>query len=103
MLKELAEPWAVGDRIKAAIERAARRAGLSYWRAFDIWYGKARRIEEAERARIAEAVDQKRRAAARHELHELRLRIAKLEALFAGADRPRPSRAADRDRDEPLD
>jgi hypothetical protein len=104
-LRELAEPSVRGDRVKAAIERAARLTGLSYWRAFDIWYGKARRIEEAERARIAEAVEQKRRAAARHELHELRTRIAKLETLFAqaGADHARPPRAGHRHRDEPLD
>lgn len=44
-LRQLAEPLHFGDRTKYAIDRAAKRAGLSYWRAFDIWYGKARRIE----------------------------------------------------------
>jgi hypothetical protein len=81
-LRELSRPCEPGDRIKAAIGRAARRAGLAYWRAFDIWYGKARRIEDHERARIADALEKKRREAARNELHELRLRIAKLETLI---------------------
>lgn len=84
-LRELSEPWPSGDRIKAAIDRAARRAGLSYWRAFDIWYGKARRVEDGERKRIAEALTKRREEAARHELHELKLRIARLEALLARA------------------
>ena len=47
-LRELSEPWSRGDRVKAAIQRAARRADLAYWRAFNIWYGKARRIEPHE-------------------------------------------------------
>jgi hypothetical protein len=85
-LKELAEPWSPGDRIKRLIERAARRAGLPYWRAFDIWYGKARRIEAFERAAIGDALDKKRREAARNELHELRTRLARLESLLAQSD-----------------
>lgn len=85
-LRELSEPWSRGDRVKAAIDRAARRAGLSYWRAFDIWYGKARRIEDVERARIAEALEHKRKEATRNELHELRLRIVRLEAILARSD-----------------
>jgi hypothetical protein len=85
-LRELSEPWSRGDRVKAAIDRAARRAGLSYWRAFDIWYGKARRIEDVERTRIAEALEHKRKEATRNELHELRLRLVRLEAILAGKD-----------------
>lgn len=85
-LRELSEPWSRGDRVKAAIDRAARRSGLSYWRAFDIWYGKARRIDEVERTRIAEALEHKRKEATRNELHELRLRLVRLEAILAGKD-----------------
>jgi hypothetical protein len=85
-LRELSEPWSRGDRVKAAIERAARRAGLSYWRAFDIWYGKARRIDQREHARIAEALEHKRKEATRNELHELRLRLVRLEAILARTD-----------------
>jgi hypothetical protein len=56
LLKQLAEPLQFGDRTKYAIDRAARRAGLSYWRAFDIWYGKARRIETHEAESIETAL-----------------------------------------------
>lgn len=85
-LRELAQPWTHGDRIKVLIDRAARRAGLTYWRAFDIWYGKARRIEPAEREAIAAAVEKKRRETTRNELHELRTRLARLESLLVLSD-----------------
>ena len=84
-LRELSEPWPRGDRIKAAIGRAARLTGLSYWRAFDIWYGKARRIVDGERQGIAEALIKRREEMARHELHDLKIRIARLEALLSRA------------------
>ena len=47
-LRLLAGPMRIGDRIKARISRAARASGLTYWRAYDIWYGKARRLDAAE-------------------------------------------------------
>jgi hypothetical protein len=97
-LRELSEPWPSGDRTKTAIDRAARRAGLSYWRAFDIWYGKARRVEPEECVRIQAALDKRREEAARHELHDLKLRIARLEALMARADADLPRPGADRRR-----
>src|SRR6188768_2488121 len=85
-LRELAEPSALGDRIKAAIDRAARRAGLSYWRAFDIWYGKARRIEPSEIDAIEDALLKRRKEVTRNELHDLRTRLARLEALLVQTD-----------------
>lgn len=54
-LRRLASPRPENDRVKTAIARAARRAGLSYWRAFDLWYGKARRIDAAELRAIRDA------------------------------------------------
>lgn len=85
-LRELAEPTQRGEKIQQIIERAAHRAGLSYWRAYNIWFGKARRIEDVERARIADALEKKRKEATRNELHELRLRILRLEAILARTD-----------------
>lgn len=98
-LKELSEPWVRGDKIKAAIDRASRRVGLPYWRAFDIWYGKARRIEQYELDAIDEALDKKRREAARNELHELRTAVLRLEARLSQIDPDfnRPSIDAARD------
>lgn len=84
-LKELGSLRA-GEKTKTAVERAARLAGLSYWRTFDIWYGKARRIEDSERASIAAALVKHRRRDFRDELQELRTRLATLEARFAQQD-----------------
>jgi hypothetical protein len=85
-LQELSEPWSRGDRVKAAIARAARHAGLAYWRAFDIWYGKARRIEPHEIDAIEDALIKRRKEVTRNELHDLRTRLARLEALLVQAD-----------------
>jgi len=85
-LRELSEPWPSGSRVKAAIDRASKAAGITYWRAFDIWYGKARRIEPFEHAAVAAALDRKRKEAARNELHELRTRLLRLESLLVQTD-----------------
>jgi predicted phage-related endonuclease len=114
-LRALSEPWERGDKIKAAIARSARAAGLTYWRAFDIWYGKARRIDPAEADRIQAALQRKSEEHARNEFHELRTRLLRLESLLVQTDaqfrRPtidqtrdamrnigRPDRALDRKR-----
>ena len=85
-LKELAEPFTRGDKIKAMIARAARRAGLSYWRAFDLWYAKARRVEPYETAAIESALDSKRKEEARNEFRELKVRLARLESRLVQTD-----------------
>jgi len=85
-LRELAEPWSRGDRVKVAIDRAARRTGLTYWRAFDIWYGKARRIEPYETDAIQDALTKRRKEVTRNEVHDLRIRLARLEALLVQTD-----------------
>ena len=85
-LRELSEPWERGDKIKRAIERSARMAGLSYSRAFEIWYSRARRIEPSELLRIEQALKQKHSKDARNELSELRLRLTRLESLLVLSD-----------------
>ncbi len=85
-LKELAEPSSRGDRVKIAIDRAARRAGLAYWRAYDIWYGKARRVEPFEVALVSEALKKKRQEEARNEFYELKKRLAILESRLVQTD-----------------
>lgn len=82
-LKELAEPRPVGDLVKAAIGRAARITGLTYTRAFDVWYGKARRIDADEAQRIEQALQNKREEEARNEIHDLRTRLLKMESRLA--------------------
>lgn len=95
-LRELAEPWPSGSSIKSAIERAAkqilvptregRSVRLSYWRAFDLWYGKARRVEQFERDAIATALDKKRREAVRNDLQDFRKRLLAMEARLNQID-----------------
>ncbi|WP_455976562.1 hypothetical protein [Methylorubrum populi] len=91
-LRDLARPFSAGDPVKARIERAARRAGLSYWRAFDLWYRKARRVQAAEieairaarAARSRESSDELACLAA--EFEALAERVSRLAARSAGAD-----------------
>ena len=51
-----------------------------------IWYEKARRVEPHEIEQIAEAIRIKNERAARNELHEARLIIARLEARLNAGD-----------------
>jgi BMFP domain-containing protein YqiC len=83
-LKEIAGPPQAS--VKRAIETAAKRAGLTYWRAFDLWYGKARKVQPGEIDAVQQALEAKRRLAVRNELHELRIRIETLEARLAQGD-----------------
>lgn len=93
-LKELAEPRQSGEYVKRAIERAAAAAGLHYWRAFDIWYGKARRIDAHEAAQISEALRLKREKAVANEYHDLKTRLAKLESMLLVQANPNVHRDA---------
>lgn len=88
MLRELSYPWSPGERVKSIIDRTSRMCRLTYWRTFDIWYRKARKIEPYEIAQIAEALRIKNERAARNELHDLKFRIAKLEATLSGSRDP---------------
>lgn len=85
-IRELAEPATREETVKQLIERAARRAGFAYWRAFDIWYGKARRVTDEEHECIATALEKKRREATRNDLHELKIRLARLESRLVQTD-----------------
>jgi hypothetical protein len=85
-LKELAEPRPAGEPVKTAIDRASRRVGFIYSRCFEIWYGRARRIEQFELDAISDALQHKRERDAANELHDLKLRLARLEARLASTD-----------------
>jgi len=85
-LRELSEPWGDGENVKSAIDRAAKLAGLKYWRAFDIWYRKARRVEGFEIEQIAAAIEAKNEKDARNELRDLKARITRMESLLAQGD-----------------
>lgn len=85
-IKKLSEPREAGEPVKVAIERAARLAKLSYWRAYDIWYGKARYVRDFEKQAIVSALIEKKRLETRNEFHELKTRLAILERRLLQVD-----------------
>jgi hypothetical protein len=56
-LQKLAEPVERNEHLRVIVQRAASLAGLSYWRTFDLWYAKARQLEEQERVSILAALE----------------------------------------------
>lgn len=99
MLRELSYPWEPGERMKTVIDRTSRLCRLTYWRTFDIWYRKARRVEDYEIAQITEALRVKKERAARNELHDLKLRLTRLEASLSSGDSDFYSPSIDHARD----
>lgn len=69
--------------MKERVARAAKAADLSASRAFDIWYGKARRIEPHEETAILSALVEKRLADEKNELHALKISLARLETQLS--------------------
>ena len=85
-------------QVKARISSAARRAGMSDTRAFDIWYGKARRIEPHEETAILSALVEKRLADEKNELHALKISLARLETQLSQTQAALARAQADGDR-----
>ena len=85
LLRNLAEPVSAGESIKALINRAARKAGMTTSRARKCWYGEAKAIlaQEMDALRGAAAKRQEEREhGARTEFRELSERIARIEAAM---------------------
>ena len=85
ILRGLAEPVSAGESIKALINRAARKAGMTTSRTRKIWYGEAKAIlaQEMDALRKAAAKRQEEREhGARTEFRELSERIARIEAAM---------------------
>lgn len=87
LLRDIAGPRGDGG-VKAQIARAARRVGLTYSRAFEIWYGRARRIEARKMDKLraiasgrADRVEMKRIA---DDMENLAARIARVDAEMGG-------------------
>lgn len=85
-LRELAGPRMADDPIKAVIDRLSRLTGFSYSRTYEIYYGRARHLEQSEITTLADALEKRRRMAARNELMELRARLSRLEAMLSRID-----------------
>lgn len=102
IIKTFAGRPTIGDKAKRQVERAARATGLTYWQAFDLWYGKAsakaaelfvHRITNttAQAAqRLADARAQEDNDA-RSELAILKARIAEIEARIDGVGEASPA------------
>lgn len=75
--------------VKERISRAARHLGFSFSRTFDLWYGKARRIDahEIDEVRARQAREEALRDETRELLAVLHRRMADIEArLVAGGE-----------------
>jgi hypothetical protein len=86
LLRDLSLPWGSGETVKDVIDRTAKAAKLAFWRTSDLWYEKARRVDDAEIERIREALKEKNRKAAVNELRDLKFRIARLESALVSRD-----------------
>lgn len=94
---KLISPPSEGANIKARIARAARVTGLSYWRTWDLWYGKARRIDAHEADVIRTARRRRAESSRVDELttvaRDLEALAERLAALGARSDRQEADRA----------
>jgi hypothetical protein len=89
LVRSLAEPYQIGDTIKAQIDRAARKVPFwNYSRVRSAWYADNRmRIDADELTQLRLLVDNSGRARHdRDEYAELRSRLSRLEAAFAISD-----------------
>ena len=87
LLREIAEPRPIGDTVKAAITRAARRVGLRAGRVEDIWRQEARAIRAEEMDAIRRAVtNRKHMEEARAEALSFSQRLERLERQYLVSD-----------------
>lgn len=85
-LRELSEPRPDDEYVKDTIARVAKLTKLNYWRAFDLWYGKGIPARPDEIEKIADAIKAKNEKDAANEIHNLKIRIARIESLLAAGD-----------------
>lgn len=87
-LRRLAEPYPAGDRVKAAIQRAAKRAGLPIQRTENLWYGEARlvRAEEMDAIRQADEARLAKEENAREQAQQLGALFASVAARLWETD-----------------
>lgn len=93
LIQQIAGPALLGTPIKSMLSRVARVTGLGERRIRGLWNREARAIRCEEMAALRQAAERQRAVktaqaeeAARHELRELRDRIAALETYLASAD-----------------
>ena len=79
MREAVKEAMPPGERIQRGLETAARRLGITYSRAWALWYGKARRVDAHEADNVRRRLVQQRV----REVARLRARIEELEHQIA--------------------
>lgn len=91
-LRKIAGELLPGEKIGVVIGRVASLVGLKYSRAFELWYGRSRRLESYEREQIREALARKELERLENDLHNWRISLAKMDAKVASlrADLNRP-------------
>lgn len=86
MLRELSEPIPSGEYVKTTIDRVGKLSKLDYWRTFDLWYSKARKVEPYELEKITDAIELKNERDAANELRDLKARLMRLESALNAGD-----------------
>jgi ubiquinone biosynthesis protein UbiJ len=90
LMRRVAEPAVPGELVAHAINRAARRLGLTRRQAKSYWYGERTHVPADLMDKAREIAAEPSVIEARDELKQLRDRVARLEALLlADADRHR--------------
>lgn len=91
-LRSIAGILLPGEKTKTVIDRVSALVGLSYWRTFDLWYGKARRVEDYEIEKIQNALARKELERLENDVQNWRTALAKADAKIAQirADIARP-------------
>jgi len=85
-LKALGKKLAPLGNVRERIEQSARAVGISQTRAFDLWYGKARRVTTEEVAHIKAALRKTVRRGILNDIAEMRTRLDVLEARMDAGD-----------------
>jgi len=89
LVRQIAEPYQIGDTVKRQIDRAARRIPFwSYSRVRDAWYGNPRmRIGADELSELRLLLEKSDRARQdRDELDDLRDRLSRVETALMVSD-----------------
>lgn len=86
LLREIAAPIDRDEKIGDVIARTARVARLSYSRCFELWYGRARKMDSEEAAQLEGILAAKRKTDTRNDIQKLRVQLAQIEARLSRTD-----------------
>jgi hypothetical protein len=85
-LKALGKKLVPLGNVRERIEQSARAVGISQTRAFDLWYGKARRVTAEEVAHIKAALRKTIKRGIQNDIAEIRAQLAVVEARMDAID-----------------